>query len=73
MMWMLYGIGFICALLIALVMTPMVKKFANAVGAVDKPNERKVHTKPMPRLGGIAIYLAFILGFFIVVFFRYRH
>lgn len=66
MMWMLYGIGFICALLIALVMTPMVKKFANAVGAVDKPNERKVHTKPMPRLGGIAIYLAFILGFFIV-------
>jgi len=65
-MWMLYGIGFICALIIAVVITPLVKQFAFFVGAIDKPNERKVHTKLMPRLGGLAIYLAFILGFFIV-------
>lgn len=63
---MLYGIGFICALIIALLVTPLVKRLAFFVGAIDKPNERKVHTKLMPRLGGLAIYLAFILGFFII-------
>lgn len=65
-MWTFYGTGFVCALIIALVITPVIKKFAFLVGAVDKPNERKVHKKPMPSLGGLAIYLAFILGFFIV-------
>ena len=36
-------------------MVPFVKKIAEHVGAMDIPNERKVHTKPMPRLGGLAI------------------
>lgn len=65
-MWILYGIGFVCALAVSLLITPLVRRFANIVGAVDKPNERKVHTKLMPRLGGLAIYLAFILGLFVV-------
>jgi UDP-GlcNAc:undecaprenyl-phosphate GlcNAc-1-phosphate transferase len=65
-MWIVYGIGFVCALAISLMITPLVKRFALAVGAVDKPNERKVHTKLMPRLGGLAIYLGFMLGFFVV-------
>lgn len=43
--------------------TPFVKKIALHVGAVDMPNERKVHKKPMPRLGGLAIYLGFLLGY----------
>ena len=43
--------------------TPFVKKMALHVGAVDLPNERKVHKKPMPRLGGLAIYLGFLLGY----------
>lgn len=42
---------------------PFVKKIAIHVNAMDMPNERKVHTKPMPRLGGIAIYLAFLFGY----------
>lgn len=49
---------FVCSILI----TPFVKKFALAIGAVDKPNERKVHVKMMPRLGGLAIFLSFVLG-----------
>ncbi|MUT65038.1 glycosyltransferase family 4 protein [Paenibacillus sp. NEAU-GSW1] len=59
---LLYTIGFILSVIIALVMTPLVKKFAFAVGAIDKPNHRKVHTRIMPRMGGLAIYAAFAVG-----------
>lgn len=44
-------------------MVPFVKKIAEHVGAMDIPNERKIHTKPMPRLGGLAIYFGFLLGY----------
>jgi UDP-GlcNAc:undecaprenyl-phosphate GlcNAc-1-phosphate transferase len=43
----------------ALALTPAVKRFALRIGAIDVPNHRKVHTKTMPRLGGLAIYIAF--------------
>lgn len=46
---------------LALALTPLVKKFAVRIGAMDKPNARKVHTRIMPRLGGLGIYLAFII------------
>lgn len=46
---------------IALALTPLVKKFAVRIGAMDTPNARKVHTRIMPRLGGLGIYLAFII------------
>ncbi|GMK38243.1 undecaprenyl-phosphate alpha-N-acetylglucosaminyl 1-phosphate transferase [Paenibacillus sp. CCS19] len=59
-MGILYGISFAIALILALIMTPLVKRFAFAVGAIDKPNYRKVHTRIMPRLGGLAIYIAFV-------------
>jgi len=42
-----------------LLLTPVVKKLAYLVGAVDKPDVRKVHRTDMPRLGGVAIYLGF--------------
>lgn len=42
---------------------PFIKKIAFHVNALDIPNERKVHTKPMPRLGGLGIYLGFLLGY----------
>ncbi|AMX82290.1 UDP-phosphate N-acetylglucosaminyl 1-phosphate transferase [Geobacillus subterraneus] len=42
--------------------TPLVKKLAFIVGATDRPNQRKVHQKIMPRLGGLAIYIAFVIG-----------
>ena len=44
-------------------LVPFVKKIANHVGALDVPNERKVHTQPMPRLGGLAIYFGYLLGY----------
>ena len=42
---------------------PMIKWISYHVGALDYPNERKVHKKPMPRLGGLAIYSAFLFGY----------
>jgi UDP-GlcNAc:undecaprenyl-phosphate GlcNAc-1-phosphate transferase len=65
-MYGLYVIGFIASCLMALLLTPLVKKFAFWVGAVDAPNHRKVHTRIMPRLGGLAIFLAFVGAYFVV-------
>jgi len=42
---------------------PFVKKIATHIGAIDIPDKRKVHTKPMPRLGGLGIYAGFLLGY----------
>ncbi|MBA2874607.1 glycosyltransferase family 4 protein [Thermaerobacillus caldiproteolyticus] len=56
---------FICFAL-SVLFTPFVKKLAFAVGATDKPNQRKVHQKIMPRLGGLAIYASFIIGYLIL-------
>lgn len=67
--WML-GIGlisFIGALVLALVLTPLVKKLAVRIGAIDVPNQRKVHTRIMPRLGGVAIYAAFTVGLLLIL------
>ncbi|WHY76913.1 MraY family glycosyltransferase [Neobacillus sp. WH10] len=50
----------------AIVLTPLVKKLAFLIGATDKPNHRKVHVKIMPRLGGLAIFLSFIIGILII-------
>lgn len=46
----------------SILLTPLVKKLAFIVGATDKPNKRKVHQKIMPRLGGLAIFISFIIG-----------
>lgn len=47
----------------SVVLVPIVKKIAKHIGAIDMPNERKVHNKPMPRLGGLAIFLSFLIGY----------
>ena len=55
---------FIPFVFVALII-PVVKKIASHVGAMDIPNERKVHKVPMPRLGGLGIYIGFLLGYMI--------
>jgi len=42
---------------------PFVKRIAKHIGAIDIPNERKVHKNPIPRLGGLGIYAGFLLGY----------
>ena len=43
---------------LALLATPLVIWLARRIGALDHPGIRSVHTTPIPRIGGIAIYLA---------------
>lgn len=51
------------AFIISFAATPIVKTFAKKVGAMDVPGEeRRVHDHPIPRLGGLAIFLGFILS-----------
>jgi UDP-GlcNAc:undecaprenyl-phosphate GlcNAc-1-phosphate transferase len=48
------------ALGLALLVTPLVRKWAFKCGALDRPDKRKVHERLMPRLGGIAVFLSFV-------------
>lgn len=57
-----YIYAFIVALVLSYIFTPIVKKFAWKIGAIDIPNDtRRMHTKPIPRIGGLAIFGAFVL------------
>ena len=55
-------IAFAVALLGSLCLTVPVRRFALQYGMVDHPGPRKVHLHPVPLLGGIAIYLGFVLA-----------
>lgn len=59
-------IAFAASVVMSLVLTPAVMKLASAVGAMDYPNARKVHTTAMPRLGGAAICASFFISFFVL-------
>ena len=51
------------AAVVSFLATPMVKNLAYKVGAIDVPKDnRRMHKVPIPRLGGLAIFLAFLLS-----------
>ncbi|GKV56746.1 undecaprenyl-phosphate alpha-N-acetylglucosaminyl 1-phosphate transferase [Sporosarcina sp. NCCP-2222] len=54
------------AFVASIILTPLVIKFAFRIGAVDRPNYRKVHAQIMPRIGGLAIFGAFMIGYLIL-------
>ncbi len=53
---------FMTAMFAALIMVPVLRRWALERQLVDEPGERKVHTERIPRLGGIAIYMAFLFA-----------
>jgi UDP-GlcNAc:undecaprenyl-phosphate GlcNAc-1-phosphate transferase len=55
-------ITFLIALMASAGLTVPVRAFALHIGMVDHPGARKIHLKPMPLLGGLAIYFAFVLA-----------
>lgn len=53
----------LCGFLLAFTLTPPVRVLAYRIGAIDVPTDgRRMHKKPIPRIGGLAIYLAFLLA-----------
>ena len=61
---------FIAAFLFSLVFTPVVKKAALHYKFVDKPSERKIHQTSVPRIGSVALFLAFLFPFCLFFVFR---
>lgn len=61
-----YIAPFITALIISFISTPLVRKLAFKVNALDIPkDERRVHKEPMPLIGGLAIFTAVIISILI--------
>ena len=62
-LWIKVLLAMSAAFVIALACTPIVKSFAQKVGAMDIPKDaRRVHDHPIPRMGGLAIFLGFIIS-----------
>ncbi|HJH62908.1 MAG TPA: undecaprenyl/decaprenyl-phosphate alpha-N-acetylglucosaminyl 1-phosphate transferase [Firmicutes bacterium] len=56
------------AAVMACVLTPLVKAFSVKVGAIDVPKDnRRMHNRPIPRLGGLAIFLGFMFAVVLMV------
>ena len=61
------ALALLAALVISFLMTPVVKTFAFKVGAVDVPKDaRRMHKVPIPRLGGLAIFIGFMVSVLIL-------
>jgi UDP-GlcNAc:undecaprenyl-phosphate GlcNAc-1-phosphate transferase len=59
--------AFVSALLVALLLTPPVRRLAWAVGYLDHPEARKLHTHATPLLGGVVVFGAALLGWVVGV------
>ena len=67
-MWGDIAIAFLLAFITSFVVTPYSIKLARRIGAVDIPkDERRINTRPMPRLGGIAVILGFVVSIIYLV------
>src|SRR5450432_188609 len=54
------AVAFILSIVCGTILTPLVRRFAHRIGALDHAySSRKIHARPIPRLGGVAIVLAF--------------
>ncbi len=63
-----YLVIFIVGFGLSYLLTPLAGRLAIKLGAVDHPDHRKVHVRPVPRLGGLAIYLAASFAVLVGVF-----
>lgn len=64
-------IGAIISFLLGIFIVPLVIFYSEKKGLVDQPNARKIHSHPIPRLGGVAIWLSTMLTFVLLLFLSY--
>lgn len=64
-------LGSVIAYIFGMFLVPMVIDFSKKEGLVDVPNERKIHTKPISRIGGVAIFSSVMLTFLSLVLLSY--
>ena len=66
--WIKVMLAILIAFVVSFALTPVVKILAQKVGAMDVPGEaRLVHDHPIPRMGGLAIFLGFIVSMLLFV------
>ncbi len=58
----MYLIIFLCSALVALAVTPLIRRAAIRLSALDRPDRRKIHATPMPLLGGVALAAGLVAG-----------
>ena len=71
--WKLPWLAFGLALALSYLLTPLVSKLAVRFGAVAVPRERDVHSKPLPRWGGLAMFGGFLLTLGVVYLYIITH
>lgn len=57
-----YVWAFVIALIVTYICTPLVRTLAVKIGAIDAPDARKIHQVSIPRLGGLAIYIGYMVS-----------
>ena len=55
-------VSLVATMILSAILTPFVRKLAFKIGAVDKPNVRRVNKIPMPTMGGLAIFISYTVG-----------
>lgn len=56
-------LSFFIALAVSYTLTPLANQIAHKIGAIDVPKDkRRIHSTPIPRLGGLAIFFAFMIN-----------
>lgn len=62
-LWLRLVLAAVCAMAVCFAVAPAVRSFARRIGAMDEPVDfRRVHKMPTPRMGGLAIFLGFLVG-----------
>lgn len=57
-----YGVVFAVATVTTILLTPLVRRLAIRIGAMYLPSDRTVHTRPMPTIGGAAMFVGFLVA-----------
>ena len=66
MNWLECGILLAIAIAATIALTPLAKRIALFIGAIDYPDKRRINTKPMPRMGGIAIFGGMVISIIVL-------
>jgi UDP-N-acetylmuramyl pentapeptide phosphotransferase/UDP-N-acetylglucosamine-1-phosphate transferase len=61
--WLILSAGFAAAFFITYIVIPSIVKVSNLKGLFDRPNDRTSHTGNIPTLGGVAVFIGWILTF----------
>lgn len=64
---MKFVIAFLSVFSIVYLMIPYLKQLAFKLDFVDRPTERKKHKEPIPHLGGVGIFIGFVIGYLVFV------